>query len=297
LGQLGGATEALVGSIDASVRPAFRAPDSLFLADRTASGWTVRLTLIAGVAPFALGVLDLLVRSRRRRLPLTPALRSLRARALFWLYAGFLLWLAALSDVLPTGSSVALPPYSSFVTDWPVAGLALLGIALAVGWLAGRRHLVPVTAPTPEERLAGYAVALAWLGVVAVIIGVTKPYALIFLLPSLYAWLWLPLRGRLRARAAIYAVGLAGPVVGLLVLAHELDLGPLDTGLYVAGLTTVGYVSLGSVLLALAWASAAAQLATLAFGRYAPYAGGVEPPPSGVLRSYVTRLSRALPRG
>ena len=216
---------------------------------------------------------------------------------LFWLYAGFLLWLAALSDALPTGSSVALPPYSSFVTDWPVAGLALLGIALAVGWLAGRRHLVPVTAPTPEERLAGYAVALAWLGVVAVIIGVTKPYALIFVLPSLYAWLWLPLRGRLRARAAIYALGLTGPMTGLLVLAHELDLGPLDTGLYVAGLTTVGYVSLGSVLLALAWASAAAQLATLAFGRYAPYAGGVEPPPSGVLRSYVTRLSRALPRG
>ncbi len=52
LGRLGRATEALVGSIDASVRPAFRAPDSLFLGDRAASGWTVRLTLIAAVAPF-----------------------------------------------------------------------------------------------------------------------------------------------------------------------------------------------------------------------------------------------------
>jgi hypothetical protein len=297
LGRLGGATEALVGSIDASVRPAFRAPDSLFLGDRAASGWTVRLTLIAGVAPFAIGVLDLLVRSRRRRLPLAAALRSLRTRMLFWLYAGFLLWLAALTDALPAGSSLAVPPYASFVADWPLAGLGVLSIALAVGWLAGRRRLVPVTNPSPEERLAGYTVALTWLGVVAVVIGLTKPYALVFVLPSLYAWLWLPLRTQVRARASMYALGLTGPVAGLLVLAHELGLGPLDTALYFAGLATVGYVSLWSVLLMLAWASAAAQLATLAFGRYAPYAGGIEPPPPGIVRSYVTRLTRALPRG
>ena len=45
---------------------------------------------------------------------------------------------------------------------------------------------------------------------------------------------------------------------------------------------TVGYVPLSSVLLAIAWLAAAAQLAALAFGRYAPYAGGVEPPPAGL---------------
>ena len=41
--------------------------------DRAASGWSVRLILVLGVIPFALGVVDLLVRVRRRRLPLAPA--------------------------------------------------------------------------------------------------------------------------------------------------------------------------------------------------------------------------------
>jgi hypothetical protein len=71
-GQLGRATEALVGSLDASVGGAFRTPDSLFFRDRVASGWAVRLTLVLCVVPFALGVFD----SRalgRRAVPLAPA--------------------------------------------------------------------------------------------------------------------------------------------------------------------------------------------------------------------------------
>lgn len=295
LGQLGRATEALVGSIDASVG-AFRTPDSLFLDDRVASGWTVRLTLVAAVAPFALGVLDLLVRIRRRRLPLIPAIRGMRARLIFWLYGGVLVGIGALTGLFPTGTSLPLPPYSPFIVDWPIAGLAVLGIAFALGWLASRRRLLPIAAPKPEERLAGYAVALAWLGLVAVVIAVAKPYALVFVLPSLYAWLWLPLRTRFWERGAIYVLGLLGPVVGLLVLANELGLDLVDAPLYAVGLATVGYVSLGSVLLALAWAAAAAQLAALAFGRYAPYAGGVEPPPPGVIRSSIAWLTRARER-
>jgi peptidase M28-like protein len=292
LGQLGRATEALVGSIDASVG-AFRTPDSLFLDDRVASGWTVRLTLVAAVAPFALGVLDLLVRIRRRRLPLTPALRAMRTRLVLWLYGGLLVGIGALTGLFPSGTSLPLPPYTPFIADWPVAGLAVLSIAFVLGWLAGRRRLVPATQPKPEERLAGYAVALTWLGIVAVVIAVAKPYALVFVLPSLYAWLWLPLRTQLWARGAVYILGLLGPVVGLLVLANEVDLDLVDAPLYVVGLATVGYVSLGSVLLAVSWAAAASQLAALAFGRYAPYAGGVEPPPPGVVRRSVSRLARA----
>ncbi len=75
--QLGRATEALVGSIDASVGVAFRTPDSVFLEDRAASGWTVRLALVVAIVPFALGILDLLARGRRRRLPFRPATRAL----------------------------------------------------------------------------------------------------------------------------------------------------------------------------------------------------------------------------
>jgi hypothetical protein len=290
LGAMGKATEVLVGSIDRSVSAAFRTPDSVFLRDRVASGWTVRLTLLVAVVPFALGALDLLVRTRRRRLPLAPAMRALRTRVIFWLYAGLLLWLAGVAGILPTGAALPLPTYASLVTDWPVAGLGLVVIALAVGWFALRRRIAYPERATAEERLAGYAVGLAWLAIVAFVIGVVKPYALVFVLPSLYAWLWLPLRSRAWARTALFAVGLAGPVAGLIILSSQLGLGLLDTVLYVLGLATVGYISPGSVLLALAWAVAAGQLAALAFGRYAPYAGGAEPPPAGLVRTALGSL-------
>ncbi len=293
LGQLGRAVEALVESLDASVGGAFRTPDSLFLADRAASGWAVRLALVVAIVPFSLGVLDLLVRTRRRGLPLAPAVRGLRARLLFWLYGALLLGVGAAAGVLPTGAPLPLPPYSSFVVDVPLAGLAVLGIALALGWLVGRRRLIPERDASTEERLAGYAAALTWLATVAIAVAVTKPYALVFVLPSLYAWIWLPLRSRLWERILLFLAGLAGPVLGLVLLAFELDLAVLDAPLYVAGLATVGYLSAGSVLLAVAWAAAASQVAALAFGRYGPYAGGAEPPPPGSLRRSVGRLVRA----
>jgi hypothetical protein len=119
---------------------------------------------------------------------------------------------------------------------------------------------------------------------VAVALGLWKPYALVFVLPSLYAWLWLPLEGRLWQRGFLFALGLTGPVLALLVLAHQVGLSVIGAALYLVGLTTVGYVSLGAALVALAWFASAAQVSALAFGRYAPYAGGAEPPPPGALR-------------
>ena len=295
--QMGRATEALIGSIDASVGAAFRTSDTIFFGDRVASGWTVRLTLLVAVVPFALGVLDLLVRSRRRRLPLAPAARALRARALVWLYAGLLLWFAGVAGILPTGAALPVPPYSSFVTDWPFAGLALLGIAFAAGWLVARRRLVATRRATPEERLAGYAVALAWLAGLAIVIGIVKPYALVFVLPSLYAWIWLPLRTRAWARVTLFGLGLLGPLLGLVIMASEVGLSPAHASLYLAGLSTIGYISWASVLFTLAWAAAAVQLAALALGRYAPYAGGAEPPPPGPVRSAIELVSNSLKSG
>jgi hypothetical protein len=272
LEQVGRATEATVGSLDASVGAAFRTPDSVFLSDRAASGWAVRLLLVVSVVPFALGVVDLLVRGRRRGLPFGPALRALRTRVLLWLYGGVLLWLGGVLGVFPTGSALALPPHSEPVSDWPVGGLALLVGAFGLGWMAARGRLSSDARVTPEERLAGYCVALGWIGVVALALALAKPYALVFVLPSLYAWLWLPVRNRLWTRVALFLLGLVGPAAGLALLAHELGIGLVDATLYLASLATVGYLSTASVLAVLAWLAGAAQLGSLAVGRYAPYA-------------------------
>jgi hypothetical protein len=116
------------------------------------------------------------------------------------------------------------------------------------------------------------------------------PYVLLFLLPSLYAWLWLPVCTRAWTRAVLYVLGLVGPIAGLVLLGNELGLGPVDTGLYVVALTSLGYVSLTGVVLVLAWGAAAGQLAALAASRYWPYAGGLEPPPPGPVRVAVRDL-------
>jgi hypothetical protein len=100
----------------------------------------------------------------------------------------------------------------------------------------------------------------------------------------------LPLEARLAVRVAVLCIGLLGPVAGLLFLGRELDLSVLDSALYVIGLFTVGYLPLGSALLGIGWTAAATQVAALAFGRYAPYGGGLETPPPGPLRRGLARL-------
>jgi hypothetical protein len=291
LGALGRSAEALVASFDASFGAALRTNATLFLDDRAASGWAVRLTLIVAIVPFVLGVLDLLVRARRRRVPLRPALRGIRTRLLIGVYGAFVVWVAALLGVFPRGESLSLPPNASFVLDWPVSGLAIASVAFGAGWLAARRRLVARARPTAGERLAGYTAALAWLAAVAIVIALVKPFALVFVLPSLYAWLWLPLRSGIWPRIGIFLAGLLGPVGALILLGRETGLGIFDTALYVVGLATVGYIPLSSVVLALAWLAAATQLAALAFGRYAPYAGGAESPPPGPIRRTVAGLA------
>jgi len=149
--------------------------------------------------------------------------------------------------------------------------LAALCALAAVGWWRGRRRLVPATTATDEETLAGYAVALAGLGAVALATAWINPYALIFVAPSLYAWLWLPLvTGRSGwARDVLYGVGLAGPVLAAVAIGAQLGLG-LDTPLYLVALATLGFIGWPTLLALIAWAAVASQLGALAAGRYRP---------------------------
>ena len=121
--------------------------------------------------------------------------------------------------------------------------------------------------------LAGYTVALLALGAIAIGTAVINPYALVFVIPSLYAWLWLPqvaTRGGWR-RDCLYGAGLAGPALALVAVGTQLDLG-LNTPLYLVSLMTLGFVPWPTVLTLIAWAAVASQLGALASGRYAPVA-------------------------
>lgn len=289
---LGRASEELVDSLDASVGASIGTADTVYFHGRAVSGWAVRLTLVLLVVPFALGLADLVARARRRGLPLRPAARGIRTRLSILLFGLLLIALGAMTGVFPTGDSLPLPSFSPYVTEPQVAGLGVIGLAFGIGWLVGRRRLVPAGPVSADERAAGLVVALCLLGFVAVVLAIAKPYALVLVLPSLYAWLWIEPDGTVWRRVALFALGLVGPLAGVALVGRELALTAVETPLYVLGLVTVGYVSWAAVLLAVGWLAAAAQIGAVAVGRYGPYARGAEPPPPGPIRRALARSAR-----
>jgi hypothetical protein len=284
LGEIGRASQQLLVSLDAGAELAPVAGGYVYLGPRLVRGWAIQFVLIASVLPFLAAAVDLFARCRRRRIPLGAAVRSLRRRAGFWLTAGVLFWLLGLFGAWPSGVDRPLPPAT--VADVPVVALALLGAGAAAAWLVVRERLLPRRPVSPEEELAGSTAALIGLGVLSLVTIAVNPYSLIFLLPSLHAWIWLPqLRdAKLVARLGVWACGLAGPALLVASYAGRHDLG-LEAPWYLASLVAVGYVEPALALLFLAWAAAAGQLAAVAAHRYAPYPRADELPPGGALRA------------
>ena len=73
--------------------------------------------------------------------------------------------------------------------------LALLALGLVAlgGWIVARHRLVPRRPVGADERARrATTAALLALGIVALLVLATNPFALLFFLPALHAWLWLP---------------------------------------------------------------------------------------------------------
>jgi hypothetical protein len=191
------------------------------------------------------------------------------------------------------GNGLPVPPSPDipYAGDRPVLSLVAFGVLALAGWFVVRERLLPRRPATAEEELAGETTALLVLGVVALLTVATNPFALIFVLPSLHAWLWLPqVRYRpIWTRAGVLALGLVGPMLLLWSFAVRFELGP-DAPWYVLQLVALGYVPVPSVLIALAWFAAAGQLVAVSAGRYAPYPSVRERPPRGPVRELVRRL-------
>ena len=134
---------------------------------------------------------------RRWHVPLVPALRSYLRRLGFWVFVGIVFALFGLAGAWPGGDEAAINPASEAASHWPRLALALFALVVLAGWLVARARLVPEGPVAPEDEVAGMAVALLALAVVALVLIVTNPWGLLFVLPSAHAWLWLvQARGR-----------------------------------------------------------------------------------------------------
>jgi hypothetical protein len=288
IGEAGGAAEAIVGSLDEGVALPGSTATYIYLGPRVIRGWAIKLVLITALLPFLLAAVDLFAHCRRRHIPLGPAFRSYRSRLAFWLWTGAVFAVLALLGAWGDGAPRPPSPDIDYAGDYPLLASAVLVALAAVGWLVARERLLPRRRVSTEEELAGQTAALLSLGVVALLIVATNPFALIFVLPSLHAWLWLPqVRHHRRwVRAAVLALGLTGPLLLLASFAWRFELGA-DAPSYLVHLLALGYVPLPSIAIALAWFAAAGQLAAVSAGRYAPYPSARERPPRGPIRQLV----------
>jgi hypothetical protein len=287
LAEIGRAAQGLVGSID-EFGLAGGSRSYVYLGQRLVRGWAIELALVAMLLPFVVTAVDLFARCRRRHIPVVPALRAYRSRLAFWLWAGLMFLFLGAVGIWPDGAARPLNPETHAATHWPLLGIVLLVLLTLPGWLVTRARLAPQRPATAEEELAGHTATMLALGVVALLVVATNAFALLFLLPCLHIWLWLPhMRGhRAAARIGLLVAGLLGPFILLGSFMFRFGLG-LDAPWYLAELVTVGYITIVPFFLALCWAAGAAQLTAIALGRYRPYPSAAERPPLGPIRSGV----------
>jgi hypothetical protein len=295
LSQVGRAAQDLIGTLDDGLEFAQGTSSYLYLGSRLIRGWALELVLIACLLPFLAAAVDLFARCRRRRIPLAPALRGFRSRLGFWAWAVALFELFALVGAWPDGAPRPLDPRSNAATHWPAGALLLLAVLMLGGWLVTRERLLPRQAVTPADELAGHTAALLCLGALSLLVVATNPFALIFLLPSLHIWLWLPQVNRAKAvvRLAVFVLGFAGPALLLGSFASRYELG-WDAPWYLAELRTVGYIPFIVMPLLVIWLAGTAQLAALTVRRYAPYPEAAALPPSGPVRRVARRAAVAV---
>jgi hypothetical protein len=291
LGQLGAAAEQLLGSLDQGLNLPPSTGSYVWVGGRIVRGWALELVLIALLVPLIVVIVDLYALCRRQHVALGPAVRALRSRLAFWLFAGIVFTCFRLLGAWPSAPARPPDPGTRVAGDWPVLALLGLGAVLLFGWAFARQRLTARRPVTAEEELAGYTVALVALLVLALMVAATNAFALLFVLPALHLWLWLPqLRiARAPVRLGLFALGLIGPAIILLSLAWRYGLG-FDAPWYLLELVGIGYISPLAFFLALAGVAAAAQLAMNAAGRYAPYPDASERGPRGPFRELVRAL-------
>ena len=193
IGELGRAAQMLVASLDESAEVASGTQSYLYFGTRILYGWTLQLTLVAALIPFLAATVDLFARCRRRHIALLPALRSYLSRLGVWLWVGLVFALFVAIGLLAERRGPA-----DRARHAAAQGLARGGAGCAarrLGARLARRAAAADADPVDRARRRSSAATsprCSCSAVVALVVTAVNPYSLLFVLPSLHAWLWLP---------------------------------------------------------------------------------------------------------
>ena len=154
---------------------------------RLIRGFAIQFVLLVALLPVAVTTIDFAARLLRRGVSFGAALRGLRSRLLVWLWAGALAVLFTVVGLFPSGGGRPLPLDSDLAQNWPFGALLGLLALSTLGWFLARIRLVRRGRVMREDELAGHAVMMLLLCVVAAVLAIANPYSLLFLLPSMHA--------------------------------------------------------------------------------------------------------------
>ena len=178
-------------------------------------GWAIELLLIALLLPYLVAVVDLYALCRRTRVPLLAAARALRGRLVFWLLAAGRFHVFSSARRLAVGAAAPAEPRAA--RDRELAGARSDRLRRRHRTGVARRARPSRPAP-PDPAGRDRSRARRWrslaLGVVALLVVATNPFALLFVLPALHVWLWLPAAARRtphRAGSRSSSPGCSGP--------------------------------------------------------------------------------------
>jgi hypothetical protein len=219
------------------------------VAKRLIPSWSIRLLVLALLAPALLTAFDGFFRARRRGAPMAAcslwALGFALPVMLAWGWAR-LLAVAGAVDVLGAPEVVAARDVGA--AAWACVASTVLVFAAASIWVRPRlTHL-------RDAVLVGGGAAAAsglMLAVLTLVVWVVNPYAAAVLLPAVHAWLLVSAPGdRLRRRAASAALlaGLVGPALLVLYYVIAFGLSPLGAVWTTFGLAAGGVLGIGSAL-------------------------------------------------
>ena len=200
--------ESILASLDGGIELAGGTAGHVYLGNRIIRGWALELVLIVALVPV----------SRRRDRPLRPHAGggACRCRAPgapcgrgSASGSGSASWSGSERSpgCFPAGRRSRRRPTARRSPTGRSSGSWCSGLLARARLVARPPGSRCRSAPaSDDEVLAGYAVALLALGAVGIATALISPYGLVFVVPSLYAWLWLPQverAGRLGARPAL----------------------------------------------------------------------------------------------
>jgi hypothetical protein len=255
----GRATEVLVDSLDGAALPLPGSSSTVFFSRfRQLSGGVVVWILIVLTAPLAVVTVDLMARTRRRRLPLRHALLRLALRAAPWLLTLTLVYLANLLTLLPgnLGGVVSPDAVVSHAPRYLRVLLILLFLALAYHYaMAIERRLAR---RYPADTHAVVAVTHLALLAVAVLMLPINPFSLALVLPAALLWPLARPGSWVRSRLPVWA-GLAVVAVALVYFAERLHLG-WGVWWYFFLLLETRAIPVGAVIVSVVFVASAALL-------------------------------------